>query len=99
MTLSALKTINTGTVMLETDGASSVLNVPALTSFTETGGWTTRPCKPPTAARSTIASWPRLSNVTLNVGDGRGSAPSHLTSFTSGENVTVTAGGRSAYRG
>ena len=30
VTLSALKTINTGTVMLESDGTGSVLNVPAL---------------------------------------------------------------------
>ena len=38
VTLSSLKTINTGTVVLESDGTGSVLNVPALTSFTETGG-------------------------------------------------------------
>ena len=40
VTLSGLKTINTGTVILEADGANSTLNVPALTSFTETGGGT-----------------------------------------------------------
>ena len=40
VTLSALKTINTGTVVLESDGTDSVLNVSALTSFTETNGWT-----------------------------------------------------------
>ena len=38
VTLSALQTIDTGTVVLESDGTGSVLNVPALTSFTETGG-------------------------------------------------------------
>ena len=40
VTLSALKTINTGTVILESDGTGSVLNVPALTGFTEANGWT-----------------------------------------------------------
>ena len=40
VTLPALKTINTGTVVLESDGAGSVLNVSALTSFTEANGWT-----------------------------------------------------------
>ena len=40
VTLSRLKTINTGTVILESDGANSVLNVPILNGFTETNGWT-----------------------------------------------------------
>ncbi len=40
VTLSALKTINTGTVVLESDGTGSVLNVAALTSFAEANGWT-----------------------------------------------------------
>ena len=35
VTLSALQTINTGTVILESDGAGSILNVGALTSFAE----------------------------------------------------------------
>ena len=38
--LTGLKTIDTGTVVLEADGASSVLNVSALTGFTEANGWT-----------------------------------------------------------
>ena len=38
VTLSGLKTINTGTVVLEADGTGSTLNVPALTSFTEANG-------------------------------------------------------------
>ena len=36
MNLSALKTIDTGAVVLESDGANSVLNLAGLTSFTET---------------------------------------------------------------
>ncbi len=36
--LSALKTIDTGTVVLESDGTGSVLNLGALTSFTENRG-------------------------------------------------------------
>ncbi len=40
MTLSALHTINTGTVVLESDGTGSVLNVAALTGFAEANGWT-----------------------------------------------------------
>ena len=40
MTFPALKTINTGTVVLESDGTGSVLNVSALTGFTEANGWT-----------------------------------------------------------
>ena len=40
VTLRPCKTINTGTVVLESDGTGSVLNVPALTSFTEANGWT-----------------------------------------------------------
>ena len=40
VTLSSLQTINTGTVVLEGDGTGSVLNVPVLTSFAESGGQT-----------------------------------------------------------
>ena len=74
VTLSALHTINTGTVVLESDGANSVLNVAALGQLCR-GRPTVGPtlhCKPPTAERWTTAAWPGLSSVNLTVAGGGG---------------------------
>ena len=58
VTLSGLKTINTGTVILEADGANSTLNVPALTSFTETGGETYSTLQASNGGTVNVSSWP-----------------------------------------
>ena len=67
VTVSALKTINTGTVILEADGASSVLNISALTGFTEANGWTTSTLQASNSGTVGDASLASLSNVNLNV--------------------------------
>ena len=82
MTLSALKTINTGTVVLESDGTSSVLNVPALTSFTETNGRTYSTLQASNGGTVNDSSLASLSNVNLDVaGHRRNLTLGSLTSF------------------
>ena len=92
MNLPALKTINTGTVILESDGTGSVLNVAALTSFTETGGWTYSTLQASNGGTVDDGSLASLSNVNLNVaGTGENVTLGSLTSFGSG-NITVSGG-------
>ena len=67
VTLSALQTINTGTVVLESDGANSVLNVAALTSFAEANGWTYSTLQSSNGGTVNDGSLASLSNVNLNV--------------------------------
>ena len=86
VTVSALKTINTGTVILEADGASSVLNVSALTGFTEANGWTTSTLQASNSGTVEDSSLASLSNVNLNVaGPGENLTLTPLTSFASGQ--------------
>ena len=94
VTLSALKTINTGTVVLEANGASSVLNVSSLTGFTEANGWTTSTLQASNSGTVEDSSLASLSSVDLNVaGPGENLTLTPLTSFTSG-NITVSGGGK-----
>ena len=94
VTVSALKTINTGTVVLESDGASSVLNVSALTGFTEANGWTTSTLQASNSGTVEDSSVASLSNVNLNVvGPGENLTLTALTSFATG-NITVSGGGQ-----
>ncbi len=58
VTLSALQTINTGTVVLESDGTGSVLNVAALTSFAEANGWTYSTLQASNGGTVDDSSWP-----------------------------------------
>ncbi len=67
MTLSALQTINTGTVVLESDGTGSVLNVAALTSFAEANGWTYSTLQASNGGTVDDSSLASLSNVNLTV--------------------------------
>ncbi len=67
VTLSGLHTINTGTVVLEADGASSVLNVSNLTSFVEANGWTYSTLQASNSGAVDDGSLATLSNVNLNV--------------------------------
>ena len=71
VTVPALHTINTGTVVLESDGTNSVLNVSALTGFTEANGWTTSTLQASNGGTVSDGSLASLSNVNLNVA-GRG---------------------------
>ncbi len=90
--LPALKTINTGTVILESDGTGSTLNVAALTGFTETGGWTYSTLQASTNGTVDDSSLTSLSNVNLNVdGAGQNLTLAGLTSYSSG-NITVSGG-------
>ncbi len=92
--LPALKTINTGTVVLESDGTNSVLNVPALTSFIETAGWTYSTLQASTNGTVNDSSLASLSNVNLNVdGSSQNLTLSSLTSFNS-SNLTVSGGAK-----
>ena len=92
MSLSALQTINTGTVVLESDGTSSVLNVSALTSFTEANGWTTSTLQASNGGTVDDSSLASLSNVNLtSPARARTSRSAALTSYSSG-NITVSGG-------
>ncbi len=94
VTLSGLHTINTGTVILEADGANSVLNVSALTGFTEANGWTVSTLQASNSGTVGDGSLATLSNVNLNIaGPGENLTLTSLTSLTSG-NITVSAGGK-----
>jgi hypothetical protein len=57
----ALQTINTGSVILESDGSGSVLDVAALTSFTEPNSWTYSVLQASNGGRSRTAAWPASS--------------------------------------
>ena len=92
VTLSALKTINTGTVVLESDGTGSVLNVAALTSFMETNGWTGSTLQ--ASNGGTVNGGGLASSSSVNVvvaGTGESLTLGGLESFDSG-NFTVSGG-------
>ena len=87
-----MKTINTGTVVLESDGTGSTLNVAALTGFTETNGWTYSTLQASNGGTVDDSSLASLSNVNLNVaGSSEDLTLAGLTSFSSG-NITVSGG-------
>ena len=65
--LPALKTINTGTVILESDGTASTLHVASLTSFTETAGWTYSTLQASTNGTIDDSKLASVANVNLNV--------------------------------
>ena len=72
VSVSTLKTIDTGTVVLEADGTSSVLNVSALTGFTEANGWTNSTLQASNNGTVDDGSLASLSDVNVNiVGSGR----------------------------
>ena len=85
-----MATINTGTVVLESDGAGSVLNVVALTGFTETNGWTSRHFKLPIAARCRQQP-DQLVDVNLTLDGSTAISTSQLTSYAGGT-ITVNGG-------
>ena len=88
MTLSALKTINTGTVVLESDGASSVLNVSALTGFTEANGWTNSTLQATNGGTVNDGSLTSLSSVNLTIdGTPRSRRPAHVVR---GGSITIS---------
>ena len=92
VTLSALQTINTGTVILEGDGTGSVLNVAALTSFEQTGGWTDSTLQASNGGTVDLSKLATLSGVNLNViATGENLVLGTVTSFNSG-NITVSGG-------
>ena len=63
-------------MILESDGTGSVLNVAALTSFTETGGWTYSTLQASNGGTVDDSSLASLSNVNLTV-DGAGLRTTH----------------------
>ena len=79
-------------MVLESDGTSSVLNVSALTSFTETNGWTDSTLQASNSGTVNDSSLASLSNVNLT-SPARASdlVLASLTSFSSG-NITVSGG-------
>ena len=91
VTLTGLKTIDTGTVVLEADGASSVLNVSALTSFTEANGWTNSTLQATNGGTVEDSSLTSLSGVNLTIDGASTIATAQLTSYTGGS-ITVTGG-------
>ena len=92
VTLSALHTINTGTVVLESDGTNSALNVSALTGFTEANGWTTSTLQASNGGTVSDSSLASLSDVNVNIaGAAENLTLGSLTSYGSG-NITVSGG-------
>ena len=91
VTLSALATINTGTVVLESDGTGSVLNVGALTSFTEANGWTFSLLQASNGGTVHDGSLTSLSNVNLTLNASTAISTSQLTSYAGGT-ITVNGG-------
>ena len=92
VTLSSLQTIDTGTVILEGDGTGSILNVPALTSFTETGGQTYSTLQASNGGTVDVNSLASLSSVNLNlVGTAADLMIGGLTAYNSA-NITVSGG-------
>jgi RHS repeat-associated protein len=92
VTLSGLHTINTGTVVLESDGAGSVLNVSALTGFAEANGWTTSTLQASNGGTVDDGSLATLSNVNVDIiGTAEKLTLNSLTSY-GGGNITVSAG-------
>ena len=88
VTLSALQTINTGTVILESDGADSVLNVAALNNFAEANGWTDSTLQASNGGTVDDGRLASLSNMNLNV-----SGTINLGGLTSLSNINLTVTG------
>ena len=91
VTLTGLKTIDTGTVVLEADGAGSVLNVSALTTFTEANGWTNSTLQATNGGTVEDSSLASLSGVNLSIGGASTIATAQLTSYTGGS-ISVSGG-------
>ena len=97
MTLSGLKTINTGTVVLEADGTSSVLNISALTGFTEANGWTNSTLQATNGGTVQDGSLTTLAGVNLDIDGISTIATAQITSYTGGS-MTI-AGGSPSFAG
>ena len=92
VTLTKLQAVNTGTVVLEADGSASVLNVPALTTFTEANGWTYSTLQASNNGTVNAGSLATLSNVNLTIsGPAENVTLGSVTSFTTA-NITVSGG-------
>ncbi len=91
VTLSGLKTINTGTVVLEADGANSTLNIAALTGFTEANGWTDSTLQATGGGTVADGGLTGLSGVNLDLDGSSTIATSQLTSY-SGGSMTISGG-------
>ena len=79
-------------MVLESDGTGSVLNVSALTGFTEANGWTTSTLQASNGGTVNDSSLASLSNVNVNIaGSGENLTLGCLTSYGSG-NITVSGG-------
>ena len=91
LNLPGLIAINTGTVFLESDGSGSTLNVPNLTSITETGGFTFSTVQQSNGGNIVDGSLVTLAFTNLNVAGAESLTLSNITTLTSG-NVTVSGG-------
>jgi hypothetical protein len=90
--LRALTEIDTGTVVLEADGAGSTLDAKALTSFAEAGGWTYSTLQASNGGAINDGGLASLSGVNLKVaGTGDDLMIGGLTSYDGG-NITVSGG-------
>jgi hypothetical protein len=92
VSLPALQTINTGSVILESDGTGSILDVAALTSFAEPNSWTYSALQASNGGTVEDDSLASLYNVNLTViGKGEDLTLGNLTSYASG-NITASGG-------
>jgi hypothetical protein len=91
VTLSALKTISTGTVILEGDGTDSTLNVGALTSIAETGGQTYSTLQASNGGTVDDGNLASLSNVNLTVAGTATVSTAQIGSYNGGT-ITINGG-------
>ena len=91
VTFTGLKTIDTGTVVLEADGASSVLNISALTSFTEANGWTNSTLQATNGGTVEDGSLTSLTGVNLTIDGASTIATAQITSYTGGS-ISISGG-------
>jgi autotransporter-associated beta strand protein len=85
VSLPALAQINTGTVQLISDGASSVVNVPALTAFSTTpGSWTNSLLQASNGGTVQDPLLTTLASVNLPIDGVSSESTSQIASYTSG---------------
>jgi RHS repeat-associated protein len=93
VTLSALASINTGPVLLESDGTGSSLNIAALSSFAaQASTWTDSTLQLSNGGSAIDAGLASLTDVDINIGASEAVTLSTVTTYNGG-NIAVNGGG------
>ena len=91
VSLTGLTSINTGTVLLESDGAGSTLNAPDLAGFTENGGFEFSTLQISNAGVFNNSSLTTLASVKLDIEGAENLTLANITSFVN-DNIIVNGG-------